>query len=567
MGSTSPDRYDFIVVGAGAAGAVLASRLAKSKQHPSVLLVEAGGENSAKEFKADAERWIHRMNPPSNWSYKTTPIKGFDGKVLDYDRGKGLGGSTAINFSCWTIGPKDDHDRIAQLIGDEEWKWENAHERYKRLENYHYDVPAEFKKYLNPRAEDHGDKGPVKIGFPLVWEPSAKTMMDIWYENGIKFNPDHNDGDPVGLAINFATAVNGIRSTSADALVDAPSNLSVLTNSEVLRIKFEGKKAVAVETAEGREIYADKEIILSGGSLDSPRILLHSGIGPEDQLNKFNIPILKANDNVGQHLRDHHHVMLFYERAEHTSTRQVYYRSPELQATAREQWAKDGTGPLAEFATTLGIGYLKIDSLLDTAEFKDLPADEQDFLRKPTVPHYEVLLNGVHIPQLIDPVNATAGATFFVFNLNEQSEGEVTLQSSDPKVPLLFNPNFFSHPWDRRAAIEGTREVLKVIKSPAFQKDTVAVQLAPKSESDEDILEFWKQTSGSTWHMMGTTQFGKTENEGVVDKDFKVFGVDNLRVADMGVIPFAVNNHTQTTAYLVGLTAGDKLVAEYNLDD
>lgn len=540
MGSTAPDRYDFIVVGAGAAGAVLASRLARSKRNPSVLLVEAGGENASKDFKADAERWVHRMNPPYNWGYKTTPIKGFDGKVIDYDRGKGLGGSTAINFSCWTIGPKDDHDRIAHLIGDDEWKWEKAHERYKRLENYHYDVPAELVKYLNPRPQDHGQSGAIKVGFPLVFEPSAKAMMDIWYENGTKFNPDHNDGDPIGLAINFSTAYKGVRSTSADALADAPTNLHVSVDSEVLRVKFDGAKAVAIEVAGGREIYADKEIILCSGSLDSPRILLHSGIGPADQLNKFNIPILQANDNVGQHLKDHHHIQMFYERADHTSTRQTYYRSAELQATAREQWAKDGSGPLSELGTTLGIGYFKLDSLLDTAEFKDLAAEDRAFLRKPTVPHYEIILNGAHIPQLIDPANSKAGATVFVFNLNEQSTGEVTLQSSDPKVPLLFNPNFFSHPWDRRAAIEATREVLRVIKSPEFQKDTIAVQGAPESESDEDILEFWKQTSGSTWHMMGTTKFGKNASEGVVDKDFKVFGVDGLRVADMGVIPIAV---------------------------
>lgn len=536
MTSTSPDRFDFIVVGAGAAGAVLASRIAKSKKRPSVLLVEAGGDNSSKDVRADAERWIHRMNPALNWGYKTTPIKGFDNNIIDYDRGKGLGGSTAINFSVWTIGPKDDHDKLSRIVEDDEWKWENAHERYKRLENYQYEVPKEYENYLNPRVEDHGHDGPVKVGFPLVWEASTKTLMDIWYANGTKFNPDHNDGDPIGLSVSFSTATKGVRSTSADGLADAPSNLHILINTEVLRVKFDGKTAVAIETADGREIFADKEIILSGGSLDTPRMLLHSGIGPADQLNKFSIPILKANDNVGQHLMDHHHVMIGYERADHTSIRRAYYSSPEAQAAAWQQWAKDGSGPLSEIGTALGIGYLKSDSLLESAEFKDLPPADQEFLRKPTVPHYEIILNAAHIPHFIDP-NSPAGATVFIFNLNEHSKGEVTLQSSDPKVPLLFNPNFFSHPFDRRAAIEATRAVLKVINSPEFQKDTVAVQDAPKSDSDEDILDFWKRTSGSTWHMTGTAKIGKDENEGVVDRDFKVFGVENLRVADMSVIP------------------------------
>jgi len=536
MASTSSDRFDFIVVGAGAAGAILASRLARTKKQPSVLLVEAGGDNASKDVRADAERWIHRMNPATNWGYKTTPIKGFDGNTVDYDRGKGLGGSTAINFSVWTIGPKDDHDKLAQLVGDDEWKWENAHERYKRLENYRYEVPKEYETYLKPRDGDHGHDGPVKVGFPNVWEQSAKTMMDIWIANGTKFIPDHNGGDPVGLAVSFSTAVGGVRSTSADALADAPSNLHILVNTEVLRVKFDDKKAVAIETADGREIYANNEIILSGGSLDTPRVLMHSGIGPADQLNKFSIPILKANENVGQNLMDHHHIMMGYERADHTSTRRAYYSSPEAQAAARQQWSKDGSGPLSEIATTLGIGYLKADSLLESAEFKDLPADDQEFLRKPTVPHYEIILNAAHIPHYIDP-NSPAGATIFVFNLNEHSKGEVTLQSSDPKVPLLFNPNFFSHPFDKRAAIEGTREVLKVINSPEFQKDIIAVQEAPKSDSDEDILDFWKRTSGSTWHMTGTAKMGKNEDEAVVDRNFKVFGLEKLRVADMSVIP------------------------------
>ncbi len=139
----------------------------------------------------------------------------------------------------------------------------------------------------------------------------------------------------------------------------------------------------------------------------------------------------------------------------------------------------------------------------------------------------------------IDPENSSAGTIIFVFLLNERSTGSVRLQSSDPKVPLLFDPNYFSHPMDRRVAIEATREVLKVVDSPEFSKDTVAVVEAPKSDSEADIIEFWKKSSGvgSTWHMMGTAKMGRDETQGVVDTNFRVFGVDHLRVADMSVIP------------------------------
>jgi choline dehydrogenase-like flavoprotein len=543
MGSTLPERYDFIVVGAGAAGAVLASRLAKSKASPSVLLVEAGGRNDSKSMRADAERWLHRINPAQNWGYKTVPIKGFDGSILDYDRGKGLGGSTSINFSCWTIGPDQDHDEIARLVGDEEWNWPNAQQRYKRLESYHGappDVPSNYKKYLDPCPENHGYDGPINVGFPRVWEPSVKHLMDVWLENGTKPNPDHNSGDPIGLAICNSTAYKGIRSTSADALIGAPANLHVLIDTEVARVVFECKRAVGIGTFKDQTIYANKEIILSCGSLDTPRILMHSGIGPADQLEIFNIPILKENINVGQHMKDHHHIMLSFERADGTSERQRFYKNKDLQAAARARWERDGTGPLSEYGTTLGIGYLKLESMYETPEFQDLPEAQKEFLQQPTVPHYEIVLNGPYFPHFIDPENASAGTTVFLFLLNQQSTGSVKLQSSDPKIPLIFDPNFFSSAYDRRLAIEATKEIFKVIKSPQFSNDTVATQDAPKSESEEDILEFWKKTSASTSHMMGTARMGKDESEAVVDKDFKVFGVENLRVADMSVIPIVV---------------------------
>jgi len=270
---------------------------------------------------------------------------------------------------------------------------------------------------------------------------------------------------------------------------------------------------------------------------------------------------------VGQHLKDHHHIAMAIERADHTTERHRFYKDKDLQAAARAQWEKDGTGPLSEYGCAMGIGFLKLESLYDTPEFQSLPKKQQQFLQHPAVPHYEFLVNAAHAPHFADPENAAAGTSISVFVLNGQSTGSATLQSSDPTKPLIFDPNFFSHPYDKRIAIEATREVLKVVNSPGFSKDTIAFLDGPKSDSEEDILEYWKTTSSSTWHMSGTARMGQDESTAVVDKDLKVFGVQNLRVADMSVIPILVNNHTQTTAYLAGLTAGDKIAAEYSLDD
>ena len=539
MGSTMPESFDFIVVGAGAAGALLASQLARTKGHPSVLLVEAGGRNESKAIRADAERWLHRMFPGLNWGYKTAPIQGFDGNVVDYDRGKGLGGSTAINFSCWTLGSKDDYDEVARHVDDEDWSWRNVQQRYKRIESYHGtapDVPENVKEYLDAKPENHGHDGPIKVGFPKVWEPSCKGMMDIWHANGAKYNPDHNSGDPIGLAMAVNAAYKGVKSTSADALVDAPSNLHILVDTEVARVVFDGRKATGINTMTGQAIYADKEVIISCGSLDTPRILMHSGIGPAEELSKYNISLLKANDNVGEHLKDHHHITITAIRPNADDKRTAYYKDKELQAAARTLWENDGSGPLSEYACALGISFEKLERLYDTPEFQDLPKEEQDHLRKPTVPHYEYLLNGPWIPHFIDPENAEPGVSVFVFVLNQKSTGSVRLQSSDPSQPLIFDPNYFSHPFDRRVAVEATRETLRVMHSPEFQSGGAVIN-GPKSDSEEDILAYWRANSTSTWHMMGTARMGKDESNAVVDKNFRVFGVENLRVADMSVIP------------------------------
>lgn len=540
MGSPLQNDYDFIVVGAGPAGSLLASTLARTKRHPSVILVEAGGRNDRRGDRIDGERWLHRMNPHQAWGYQTTPQKGLSGQTISYDRGKGLGGSTAINFSFWSVAPRDDHDEIARLVSDDEWNWVNAQRRYKRIESYFgsaKNVPAGYEKYLHPKTQDHGHDGPIKVGFPAVWEPSLKEEMDIWIDNGVAPNLDHNSGDPIGLAVVASSAYKGVRSTAADALIGAPSNLHIVTDSQVARILFDGTKAIGITTLNEERFFARKGVIVCGGSLDTPRILMHSGIGPAGQLEAYGIPIVKANDHVGQHLKDHQHITPTWARADDTTNRHKYYRSKELQAAARVQWEADQTGPLSEIACAMGIGFLKLEAVFETPEFKNLPEHVRHHLLKPTVPTYEFSINGPSFQYFLDPENASPGVSVFVFLMNLQSTGSVTLQSSDPKVPLLFDPNFFSHPYDRRLAVEVTREVLKIANSPSFSKDIVEAISLPDSDSEEDILDYWKKATGSTWHMTGTARMGRDEQSAVVDKDLKVFGVENLRVADMSVVP------------------------------
>jgi choline dehydrogenase-like flavoprotein len=461
---------------------------------------------------------------------------------MSYHRGKGLGGSSSVNFSCYTVGPHDDYDEIARLVADDDWKWVNAQERYRRLESYYgsaLEVPDRYRKYLNADPANHGTKGPLKIGFPQVWEKSLIDMMDVFIEAGYHANPDGNSGDPIGFSISPNSAYKGLRTTSADMLVDAPSNLRILTDAQVARVIFEDKTAVGITLVDDQSFLATKDVILSAGSLDTPKILMLSGIGPADDLRKFDIPVLRDLP-VGRNMHDHHHVFITWERAERTTERKDFFRSKEAQAAARAQWEKDQTGKLAEIGCQMALGWLKSDAVYQSEEFKALPQHRRDHLLKPTVPILEVGINPANPEYLIDPDNAPALAAVAIFNLNTESKGSVALQSGDPKDPLLYDPNFFSHPYDRRVAIEGTREVLKVAQHPSFQKDTVRAIEAPKSDSDEDILQHWKKstTSSSTFHMVGTCKMGKVgEEDACVDSHFRVIGFKNLRVADLSVVP------------------------------
>lgn len=294
---------------------------------------------------------------------------------------------------------------------------------------------------------------------------------------------------------------------------------------------------------------------------------MHSGIGPAQELQKFQIPVVQNLPALGQGLKDHFFVPLCVQRNPDTNDRNAFYKDPVAMEKAMEQWKVDGSGPWAKFSCQIGAGWLKSDRVTSSSEFKALAASVQTFLNRPTVPHYEFM---THIPlHLIAPeaFNDYSYVCLAIFLMNEQSTGEVRLQSSDPDVPLLYDPKVLSHPFDRRTCIEIYRHAIDVTKHPAFKKDTISTLIAPPSESDEDILEFWKNNLTSSWHMTGTIKMGKpSEPDAAVDSRFRVFGMENLRVADLSVVPVLTNNHTQATAYVTGQTCAEALIQEYDLD-
>lgn len=505
---------------------------------------------------------------PLNYGYKTTPQPHLNNREIDYSRGKGLGGSSAINFAVYDIGPSEDFEEIARIADDPSWGWSFAQPRLKSLENFHSQAPAPYEKYIQAKPEDHGSAGKLQIGFPKIWEQTLGETLKALEESGCKMNPDINSGDPMGFGPSPSSAYNGLRTTSADLLTNAPVNLTVVTDQVARRVIFgdNGTDAIGIETGL-TSFYATKEIVLSCGSLDTPKLLLLSGIGPAEELEKLDIPVVLDAKHIGKGLSDHIHIDMLWKRAEHTNDKWKYYRSPEAIAAARKQWEKDQTGPLSQYETNFSIGFSKSNRIYQSAEFEALPDHVRKHLRAATVPLYETIVNPTDIRDMMDPTQSEASMPVYIFLLNGQSRGEVKLRSKDPIDPPVCSPNLFTHPFDRRVAIEATRETIQLMQSPAFSKDTTGIIKMPKSDSDEAILDFWQEQATSTWHMAGTVKMGRAgEGDCCVDKDLRLLGTTSLRVADMSISPIQPNNHTQTTAYYIGATIGDKLVAEYQLD-
>ncbi|KAL8688303.1 MAG: hypothetical protein Q9218_005754 [Villophora microphyllina] len=601
MGST----YDFVIVGAGPAGCLLARRLATAFRDDQILLIEAGGDNKAKEHQGFGDRNFTLATAPGfNWGYKTVPQEHLGRREIDYSRGKGLGGSTAINFCAWTRGPSSDYDRWAQIVEDGTWSWRNVQERYKKIENV-AEPPTEYRRYV-----DLGDKvssangylsnllqpsglttenREVKVGFPKGWDPDFGHYLDNIYRDGYPRALDVNSGDPIGLGVLQSSISDTSRVTAATAfLSDAPANLTILTGHVVERIVVDGRKVQGVAT-ESETIFARKEVILSAGALDTPKLLLLSGVGPKSELEKLDIPCVKDLPGIGKNLQDRLFMELVTIRKPGMPHRSSYLMSsPETLEQARKQWAQDETGPFSDFFLPQMIGYMKSQPLVESEELRALDPEVKAALQAETAPHLELisvsvayrassaqaLLLHLNYPRLILPRQHVGTASVSspeqyigtaVGLMSLQSRGTVTLRSKNPADPPIVDPNFLHEAFDKRVAIEAVREAMKFLNSPGLKKDHVRFAAEPDSLGDEDILAFVSKTAVSMWHMCGTVAMGKPDSpDTCVDTDFRLQGLDGLRVVDMSVAPFLPSAHTQAIAYLIGQTAAEKMVAEYS---
>ncbi|KAL8720282.1 MAG: hypothetical protein Q9181_007933 [Wetmoreana brouardii] len=558
------DTYDFIIVGAGASGCLLASRLAHALKGDQILLIEAGGENSSTKYQGFGDRNFTLATAPGyNWGYKTVPQENLEGREIDQSRGKGLGGSTAINFCVWTRGPRSDYERWAHLIGDDTWSWPVVNQRYKKIERV-ANPPDGYGEYVNFGSKASESHGKVDVGFPDGWDPEFGTYLKGVYHDGYPVALDINNGNPIGLGVMQHSISKRYRVTAASAfLLDRSSNLTIMTGKVVERVINDGQKITGVALSE-RTISARKEVIISAGPIDSPKILHLSGIGPAAELDKLGIQCIKDLPAIGKNLHDRLFLELVTVRKPGTAHRTSYLMSsPEAFEEARRQWMKDQTGPLSDFHLPQMIGYLKSKAVGESKELEMLEPEVREAIKSDTSPDLE-LISHIGSPSVSTPEQYIAMATAC---MNLQSRGSITLRSKNPADTPIVDPNFLHEDFDKRVAIEAVREAMTFLECPTLKESHVRFAAEPESMSDEDILvktAFVRKTAVSMWHTCGTVAMGRPGSpDTCIDPEFRVLGLKGLRVVDMSVAPFLPSAHTQAMAYLVGQTAAEKIIEEY----
>lgn len=541
----------------------MASSLANLPQKPLVLLLEAGGSNLEEDARLLALRFSTWLKfPQFNWQYKTTPQSAFGDRELVYPRGKGLGGSTAINFCNWTIGPRDEYDFWAAKVKDDAFDFEHAEQRFDGIAGFRQPT-KEQQRIID--VESHAEDGPVKVQYPTTFEKGFLKLFDALLElEDLPLDKDLNSGDPIGFSVCPTTSQSSKRISSANAyLQDIPDNLHIMIDSQVYKVLIEDDRATGVSTKHCA-YYCSKDVILSAGAIDTPKLLMLSGIGPKPHLTMHAIPCIQDLP-VGIGLQDRPLSQITYKMKPGTFDRAKTFGDPENLQIATEQFKKDGTGPLASLYNSLQMAWLKgSDELYESKEFKELPAEVQDRLRASTVPLRELALWGPTGNPEEDPKSDYLTMTFFLHSV--MSRGTVQLASANPELPPLIDLNMLSDPFDRGNFIETAQLAYRIMESPQITSNFEIEGWfdAPVSCRPADIWEYLKKTTEAAWHASGSVKMGTPDDpEACVTSDFRVKGVDGLRVVDNSVTPFLMSCHTQSIAYFVGATAAEKIVREY----
>jgi choline dehydrogenase len=533
-GNGSASEFDYVIVGAGSAGCVLANRLTSDGKN-SVLLLEAGPK--------DTHIWIHvplgygRLfkEKSVNWMYQTEPEPELNGRQVFQPRGKVLGGSSSINGLLYVRGQHEDYDRWRQR-GNAGWGFDDVLPYFKKAEN-------------QSRGADkyHGTGGPLPVSDPRHADPLSEAFVVAAAEVGIPTNPDFNGATQEGAGFFQTTTRRGRRASTAFSYLRPAKhrgNLQVETAALAQRIVFEGRRARAVEYRQNgtlRTARARKEILVSGGAYNSPQLLQLSGVGPADLLKSHGIAVVLDAPGVGSDLQDHMQVRLVMRCTQRVTLNDVV-NNPVRRIMAGVRYAAFRKGPLTIAAGTSG------------AFFKTNP--------RLATPDIQIHFLPFSTDKMGEKLHSFSGFTASVCQLRPESRGSLRIRSADPAAPPEIRINYLASETDRAAFIEGVKVLRKILAATAL-KPYVVEEAYPGSKvtSDEDILAFCRQTGSTVYHPTSTCRMGN-DPLAVVDQRLRVRGIAALRVVDASVMPDLMSGNTNAPTIMIAEKASDMILED-----
>ncbi|KAI0313068.1 alcohol oxidase [Amylostereum chailletii] len=544
-------QYDFVVIGGGTAGNVVASRLSENAS-VSVLIIEAGSNDEGiEELQIPFTASGVLTNVSLIWNYTTVPQNALGRRSLPYTRGRVLGGSSSINLLFFTRGSRDDFDRFANVTGDEGWSWSKMFPFMLKAETFtppvdHRNITGEFN------ASVHGTNGPLLT--TLSASPGdfdAPNLETTQVDPGqFPFNLDSNSGDTIGLSWIQSTSGNGIRSSSATAYLHPAlgrQNLDLLLNTQVTRILPTNHQSSSVpdlrvvefarnSSCERFTVRASNEVILSAGPVNTPQLLLLSGIGNPQHLKSMEIPILVNLPGVGQNLQDHP-LMASQWHANPNDTLDDITRNATLAADLLDQWETTRTGIFAG----VGAGQFIWSRL---AANSSIFGEVGDPSAGPTSAHFEIVPGNLFV-SYTDPTPANGTFASAALGVSSPlSRGSITLKSSDPFDSPNIDPAFFESPVDVSVMVQALRTAEAFYSSKPFEG--IVFQSLLNGTTDEELAAYARAHVTSFWHTCCTASMGREgDDKTVVGPDLRLVGARGLRVVDASVFPFIPAAHLQ----------------------
>lgn len=530
---------DYVIVGAGSAGCVLANRLSADPANR-VILIEAGGNGSSPFVTMPAGYGKTTAEFGHSWHYSSTAEPGIGGRQMLLPRGRGLGGSSNINGLIYVRGQQADYDSWSNL-GAIGWSWADVAPYFRRAETY-----------AGKSDELRGDTGPLRVEELRHRDPTNDAVLAAFAEIGVPLNPDYNGAEQTGAFYYQTTMANGRRCSAADAYlrpVMDRANLTVLTDAHCNRVVFEGKRAIGVELecdGESRIVSARREVILAAGAYHSPKLLMLSGIGPAQHLVDLGIPVISDCAAVGADLQDHYILPMSWQL-----NPEAFSYNRELSG-ARLVW-----NVLRYFATRQGAmtipaaqtgAFVKSDPRLDQPDiqFHCLPVSgELDSASANGKPH----------------LSSYPGLTLAPTVLRPESRGHVRLASPDPRAVPEIVHNYLEARADRELSLKAMRMTRMLAEAPSLARliEREAYP-GPAAVDDEALLDYARRTGNTGYHPVGTCRMGLDE-AAVTDPQLRVRGVEGLRVIDASVMPRLISGNTNAAAILIGDKGSDLVLA------